>query len=609
MTNRQATVRGMAAAGALVAIAALVRMPGLPVWGLVLMVVALVVPVVLLGAGMSALRRGNWLQLLAEGGWLRWLLSGALLRVLVHAGIGLALAVLALMRMMVMEASDWGALLAGAAVAFLIWRSGLVQRWFVPEASSILALGVARGMGAAVSVLVAFALLLLASPPQAGIAAVDPVATHSALVGEMLRLALLGKELEGFLLGHVAEPDGWSRLAALVYVAAGAFSVAWVAISAVGIAVLPGREALRGLAPASVATPLSRRRPIAVAAVAAICLTLALLAGAAWLDARLSAMAGTARPIAGMAHWFAEFRAAEVIDGQYFGKGAMAEVEAIYLEEPLPEMITPEQARAELAALAESGFDVMVANVDGFLDGYYSLWGEYGRIAALTTGQLEEKLRADLTSALTAGEPFAALEARRLALLAEDAGLRAEFEAVKARRAARVQAVLDRYRIDAADLPPGVVLDVTGTFTLPAPELPRIDTQLYLKVTAQRMQGGAVVGAVVAGLVVRRIVGKGVLRLAAKAVARAVATRGAGSLGGAAAGAAGGAAVGSVFPGIGTAIGGAIGGIAGGIAAWAATDFALLKLEEYFGRDDFRAEIIDAIEAQRALVLAQIGAG
>lgn len=609
MTNRQGTVRGMAAACALMAIAALVRMPGLPVWGLVLMVVALAVPVVLLGAGMSALRRGHWLLLLAEGGWPRWLLSGALLRVLVHAGIGLALAGLALMRMMVMEVSDWGALLAGAAVAFLIWRSGLVQHWFVPEVGALFALGLVRWLGATVSVLLALA-LLLALPPEAGPLVVDPVATRSALVGEVLRLALLGKELEGFLLGHVAEPDGWSRVGALVYVAAGVFSVVWVVISGLAVAVLPGREGLRGLAPASVAAVAPGWGAVAAFGGATAVLLMGLTALAFREEARLGAVPDAARPIAGVAHWFAEVRTAELIDGRYFGKGAMAAVEAIHREEPLPAMISPEQARAELAALAEAGFDVMVANVDGFLEGYYSLWGEYGRIAALTAGQLEEKLRADLTSALTAGEPFAALEARRLALLAEDAGMRAAFEAVQARRAARVQAVLDRYRIDADDLPPGVILDVAGAFTLPSPELPRIDTQVYLADVSQRMQGGAVVGAVVAGLVVRRIVGKGVLRLAAQAVMRAVAARSAGGSGGAALGAASGAAAGTaLLPGIGTAVGAVVGGIAGGIAAWVATDYALLKLEEYFRRDDFRAEIIDAIEAQRAAVLAQIGAG
>ncbi|MFN3822940.1 MAG: hypothetical protein ACK4RN_03075 [Pseudorhodobacter sp.] len=609
MTRGRAMVRGLAAVCALMAIAMLVRMPALPVWGFVLLVLALALPVTALGAGLSALRRGHWLLLLAEAGWLRWLLSGAPLRVLVHAGIGLALAGFALMRMMVMDVVDSLALLAGAVVAFGVWRSGLVQRWFVPEVGAILALRVALWIGAAVSVLVVFA-LLLALPPEAGTLVVDPVSTRSALVGEVFRLALLGKELEGFVLRHVAEPDGWSRLGALVYVAAGVFSVAWVVISVLGVAVLPGREGLRGLAPASVAAVAPGRGAVAAFGLAAAVLVTGLTALALREEARLGAVPGAERPIAGVAHLFAEFESAELIDGRYFGKGAMAAIEAVYTEEPLPAMITPDQARADLAGLAEAGFDAMVANVDGFLDAYYSLRGEYGRIAALPFGKLEAKLRNDLTAALTEGDPFAALETRRLALLAEDTGLRAEFEAVHVRRSARVQAVLDRYRIDPADLPPGAILDVTGVFTLPTPEMPRIDTQVYLRDVSQRMQGGAVVGTVVAALVVRRIVGKGVLRLAAQAVAKAVAARGTGALGGTAAGAAGGAAIGTaILPGPGTVIGVIIGGGLGFVGAGIATDYVLLTLEEYFRRDAFRAEIVDAIEAQRAAVLAQIGAG
>lgn len=606
MTNRQSMLRAIAGAVAFAAVAALAQAtPGLPVWGFVFLVMTLALPVVLLGAALSALDRGHWLLLLTEDGMLRRVLSGAPLRLAVHAALGMGVAGLALMRMMVMEQTDWLALLVGGSVMLLLLRSGLVQGWLVTGAGALVAARAARWVGAVVSVLAAF-VLLLAFPPEAGIAAIAPATTRSAVVGELWRLALLGKELEGFVLGHLAEPDGWSRLGALIYIALGVFSVSWAMISVLAIALLPGGDVLRGLAPASVTALAPGRRAIVAAVLAGSVLVAGVMGVAFRLEARLASVPAAERPIAEIAHLFAEFRTVEQIDGRFFSKGAMAEIEAVRLEEPLPVMISPDRAQVELATLAGEGFDAMVANVDLFLDRYYSLSGEYGRIAALTLGQLEDRMRDDLTTALAVGDPMGALQDRRLALLAEDAGARAEFEAVQARRAVRIAAILDRYRIEPSDLPPGVILDVAGVFTLPAPEMPPIDTRIYLEDTTQRMQGGAVAGAVVAALVVRRIVGKGVLRLAAKAVTKAVAARGTGAIGGAGAGAAGGAAAGSVVPGLGTAIGAVVGGLAGGVAAWIATDYALLKLEEYFQRDSFRAEIVAAIEEQRAVVLGQI---
>ncbi len=57
----------------------------------------------------------------------------------------------------------------------------------------------------------------------------------------------------------------------------------------------------------------------------------------------------------------------------------------------------------------------------------------------------------------------------------------------------------------------------------------------------------------------------------------------------------GGAVVGSVVPGLGTVIGGAL----GGLFTWVVMDAAVLTLEESFSRDEYKAQILGAIEQAR----------
>ena len=71
------------------------------------------------------------------------------------------------------------------------------------------------------------------------------------------------------------------------------------------------------------------------------------------------------------------------------------------------------------------------------------------------------------------------------------------------------------------------------------------------------------------------------------------------ALGGAAAGAATGMALGSFIPGIGTAIGAAIGGIIGGITIGLTVEKLLLMLEEAFSREEFKQQILEAIDEER----------
>jgi hypothetical protein len=109
---------------------------------------------------------------------------------------------------------------------------------------------------------------------------------------------------------------------------------------------------------------------------------------------------------------------------------------------------------------------------------------------------------------------------------------------------------------------------------------------------------GAITGAI-AGKITAKVAGKGIIKLGAQALIKVTAGKAVSALGGAAAGAAAGMALGSFVPGIGTAIGAAIGGIIGGITIGLTVEKLLLMLEEAFSRDEFKRQILDAIEEER----------
>ena len=109
---------------------------------------------------------------------------------------------------------------------------------------------------------------------------------------------------------------------------------------------------------------------------------------------------------------------------------------------------------------------------------------------------------------------------------------------------------------------------------------------------------GAVSGAI-AGKVTAKVVGKGAIKLGAQALIKVTAGKAVSALGGAAAGAASGAAIGSVIPGAGTALGAAVGGVIGGITVGVTVEKLLLMLEESFSREEFKHQILEAIEEAR----------
>src|SRR5690606_28681946 len=94
------------------------------------------------------------------------------------------------------------------------------------------------------------------------------------------------------------------------------------------------------------------------------------------------------------------------IDEAWFREGTLAAIEEARREA----LREAEASLVELEAQAAEAFGSREDNVDRWLDWYYSLGGEYARIAHLMAGELEDYMAAKLEEALLKGDSFTALE-------------------------------------------------------------------------------------------------------------------------------------------------------------------------------------------------------
>lgn len=524
-------------------------------WGLVRVVPALsdllaALAVLVLGALIAlpaawgaAVRRGHGLGTLAATGRLRAVVGGGGLRVALAGLAGMAGAAALVTRLV-----EAGPVLWGLAVLALPLTWGLMA-WLsprvAPEAEGLHARRLVHlwsQIGAVTGLLMmalGLALLWPTSPPVPAEASMG-----APLVAEALALARLWAGLEAYALGQAAEFGGWGRAAAALVSAAALVGVFW-ALSALAVTVaLPWAEWRRAVAPASdaPAPPAPGRLGPGVA----VAVALAVLVAAGLAGRHLGSLPPEARPSA---------RAqvvVEVIGEALYSAGTRDQIDA------LRRGVMAEDAagRAELRAALNAGFDAMEGNVETFLDEFYSLSGEYGRLIRWALGSLEDHMTAQLTETLQAGGVFAGFEATQARVLAE-AQARAE-------GLARTEAaVLAANRIEGVNPARLRVAARHGIIPLPPP-------MLAADLARAQARWGASAGAgVIAVAMARRVAGglaaRGLIGTAARVALRA-----------------------------------------GGVLLAFGVDYALVKLDEYQNRDEFRDAILAEIAVQRALALGEL---
>ena len=285
----------------------------------------------------------------------------------------------------------------------------------------------------------------------------------------------------------------------------------------------------------------------------------------------------------------------EKIDDVFFKEGTIAQLQNAKIKV----LHNAEIALAHLEGQADRAFDRLEVNVDHYLDWYYSLVGEYTRIASLLVGELEDYMVKKLEESLRQGDSFKEVETSINRVFSK-------YENIQKLYKQTTEEIMKKNRVVKKDSSFQVVQKSSLDDIL---HLPIHQDMIKLK---HRLLGGGVGGAaagVLTAVVVKKIVGKvlgkSLIKLAAKALSKVVISKTAGTVAGAGAGTAIGATVGSIVPVLGTTICAVVGGIVGGIIVGVSVDKLLIELEESFSREDFKQEILSEINDARIKFKAQ----
>jgi hypothetical protein len=232
----------------------------------------------------------------------------------------------------------------------------------------------------------------------------------------------------------------------------------------------------------------------------------------------------------------------------------------------------------------DQAFYQMELNVDNYLDWYYSLSGEYARLAKLMTGEIEKYMEDQLSEKLKQEDSLKPLIAGIEVALTNSKEITDEYQT-------NVRNILASNRLAVPEFGSSGIESIASDSLLVLP--------MHFDIVSLQYRGaGGMVAAGVGAAIVTKIVGKGIFKAAGKALTKVALSKIAGTAGGTVVG----AAVGSVIPGLGTIIGGVVGGVLGGLLM----DEVLLKLEEEISREDFKKEIIDSIHESREKLRSEL---
>ena len=355
------------------------------------------------------------------------------------------------------------------------------------------------------------------------------------------------------------------------------FSVA----NLLGVCSLERAELRRVFAPLGTPDGPSARKHVvgkyvAAAAVLPVCLCAAFLGAnfaveQAAQTEEFTAAEGFVRDQAGMA--------AFVLDGKYYDYQA---VEDLIAEAREKSETLYADAREKLVPLINASYDARIANVDSYLDWYYSLPADYERLATMITGTAESFVAEQFQNQIEQG--------------IDDSQLEAEFDSLVEQASllkAGIEQELAGYELS------GVPEWLVTTKELLADDF----LSQPLEPTEKLMDAGARIGigtatGVVGGVLAKTLVEKAMTKQFCSKVVTKISSMAASR----AAGGVVGGALGTIGGPLGT-----VAGVAAGTALGVGVDYVLLNIDEMQNRETYKQEIIATIEEERAEKLALVG--
>ena len=544
-------------------------------------------PISLAAICISSLRRQYWLSLFHKQGLLYYLLSRQVLKSLFWTTWALSMSFLLVLRFHVYSPLEWTVLAATIpifAIVFATLRRVLAKELRTDTAVTE-ALVWSRRICPAIVVLLYLGVLAYwgGVPRHASLeAAVDAhraaadAWSGSALVREALQWNAWMDGIQEYTLSRVGAVDSsWTLLATTAGTAAANLGIFYNVCLALSCFRIPRAGFVRARL-----VPRSFERVFVTAAVATFLVGFIYFPLLARLDEYMATSPDPARVRTQTA------RILERIDDDYYEPGTLEKLARARAEVIARVSVAADRFRIEVNAAFDRLEDEAV---NEYLDWYYSLPAEYGRIGMMLQGRLEQYLAEKVRETFQHSAWYHDVEAAFDAVLIEQENARAAYERA-------VGEILDENLVT----PDQAAFDIALTASLndivqPAFHHDTIPVARRLATAGVAAGAGSAVAGGVSFVIVQKItakvVGKQVLKLAAKAPLKALA----GKLAGAAAG---GATVGSLVPGAGTAVG-AIGGGFAGLVLGVTVDGALLKLEEAISRDDFERELVAAIRQAR----------
>lgn len=262
--------------------------------------------------------------------------------------------------------------------------------------------------------------------------------------------------------------------------------------------------------------------------------------------------------------------AVEVINGVMYKAGTLNKIQ-------LAADMAYGAAKEDLIKNVNKMYDDMLLNTDKYLDWYYSLSAEYGRLLKLITGSIEEymaeKLKENLMDNISSNIDFGSTE-KNIDNLQKN-----------------IDKILSENKITEKDALYSINTNINVDDIY---SLADIKPLLDFKERMIASTGGGLAAGAIVGTIAGKVAAKTGFKTAAKAAAKAAAGKAASAAAGVAAG-----VVSSIFT-------SPIGGAAIGTATGVAIDKGLLKLEEAVNRDEYKNEITQSIEENRKQMLDMI---
>ena len=265
-----------------------------------------------------------------------------------------------------------------------------------------------------------------------------------------------------------------------------------------------------------------------------------------------------------------------IIDGHYYDAQA---VEALIAEAEEAAQNLSQEAKENLTRLINESYDARIANVDSYLDSYYSLLADYERLLRLVNGSTEEYVKNMFEEKIEAG--------------IDDSELKAAIESYSDQASALQEDLAARLaEYEVTEVPESLVV-VKGAFDKNFLAAPLEPSQKLMAVHDRLLLSGAAgLGTgLIANRLAKKVVGQQFFKRAVSKIASVLSSKAIGEVAG--------GAVGSLAGPLGTVL-----GTVTGFGASVAVDFLTLKADELLNRDKYREEIIATIEESRAETLA-----